>query len=423
MSHSLWDVLGIAPTSDETVIRRAYASVLKRVRPDDDPEGFRQLRAAYEAAMQGALGHSTAQQAQAVHDEEAPRDPTPPTPAPTELSPEQRVAALIHGDDATAAAAVLLGLHGDNTLALAPWMRLSDLLALRLLQDPATAEAQLEQIATEFGWYGPRAQPTTPIVKALCARIDAARWVASVRADAAKWTRFLGNDKAAASAMLLGRGRLGLAALLPPYRELFALLSGLQAHGAWAARRLDEDRQARLRKLVSDATGQRQRRVIALILTAAAFCAAGDLQAAFLCAIVMIRLRLLWLRRFVMLAVPLAAITALATLSDNELAARSVFYCVVALCAGYLGAGIVAMAVAAARGHWRHIGRRIFVAPAIYLVYLVWVKWAWNFVAPIMHSYGLNDEFGPLVPIGALLAFFFVVKHARGGNSGSRPRW
>lgn len=47
----IWDVLGLSPTTDVVAIKRAYANQLRTTRPEDDPDGFARLRAAYESAL------------------------------------------------------------------------------------------------------------------------------------------------------------------------------------------------------------------------------------------------------------------------------------------------------------------------------------------------------------------------------------
>lgn len=51
---SCWAILGIQKTADHKTIRRAYAVLVKKVRPDSDPKGFMRLREAYEDALQRA---------------------------------------------------------------------------------------------------------------------------------------------------------------------------------------------------------------------------------------------------------------------------------------------------------------------------------------------------------------------------------
>lgn len=47
----IWQVLGIEPTKDKTELKNVYREKLSKVNPEDDPEGFKELRSAYEEAM------------------------------------------------------------------------------------------------------------------------------------------------------------------------------------------------------------------------------------------------------------------------------------------------------------------------------------------------------------------------------------
>lgn len=47
-----WQVLGIPSRSDERSIKRAYAALLKKTNPEDDPTAFKVLRSAYESALE-----------------------------------------------------------------------------------------------------------------------------------------------------------------------------------------------------------------------------------------------------------------------------------------------------------------------------------------------------------------------------------
>jgi hypothetical protein len=50
-NKKVFDTLGIAITKDTGIIKKAYRGKLVQVNPEDDPEGFKLLREAYEEAM------------------------------------------------------------------------------------------------------------------------------------------------------------------------------------------------------------------------------------------------------------------------------------------------------------------------------------------------------------------------------------
>ena len=46
-----WKVLGIEPTSDKKEIKKAYARLLKQYHPEENPEEFKQIQAAYQHCL------------------------------------------------------------------------------------------------------------------------------------------------------------------------------------------------------------------------------------------------------------------------------------------------------------------------------------------------------------------------------------
>lgn len=91
-------VLGLAENAGEDDIRRAYARRLKATNPEDDPEGFKELRSAYELMMRFARYHQAdeddADEPEIEEASDAAVDPAPdPSPvalaaAPPEPPPE-----------------------------------------------------------------------------------------------------------------------------------------------------------------------------------------------------------------------------------------------------------------------------------------------------------------------------------------------
>ena len=67
---NIWTILGIGQTDDKDAIKQAYRERLKSVNPEEDADGFMELRNAYEALLAQAekaeLQTSSEQQKQSI---------------------------------------------------------------------------------------------------------------------------------------------------------------------------------------------------------------------------------------------------------------------------------------------------------------------------------------------------------------------
>ena len=88
-----WDELGLAPTSDERLIRKAYAERVRESRPDDDPQRFIRLRAAYEAALATTVEGGKVVRLDEVRSRPGAPKPEPVPPLPPRIAVEPLPAA------------------------------------------------------------------------------------------------------------------------------------------------------------------------------------------------------------------------------------------------------------------------------------------------------------------------------------------
>ena len=56
--QSCWKILGIDRTKDKLAIKKAYVKLAHTKSPEDDPEGFRKIHAAYKQALDYASGRA-----------------------------------------------------------------------------------------------------------------------------------------------------------------------------------------------------------------------------------------------------------------------------------------------------------------------------------------------------------------------------
>lgn len=134
-----WGILGIEPTSDKKLITQAYRQALVNVNPEDKPEEFKALRAAYEEALELAKNAQT----QASLDE-------PATPIDTWVKEISKV--YNHFPSRISADVWRNLLHDDVCMALDTRPDAEEALLRFLLEDyrlPGTVWQVLDQ---EFSW-------------------------------------------------------------------------------------------------------------------------------------------------------------------------------------------------------------------------------------------------------------------------------
>jgi hypothetical protein len=212
---SIWKTLGVAQTDDRAEIRRAYSRRLKVTHPEDDAEGFKALREAYERALAYAdqAGRRRAV-AQAPQEEESEPEPPPPPSEPDDWNVDL---ALSAADPPPEADPIVGQIQAEEVEHQAAFQRLHDLVEAQtgdsaemlaaldaLLATPAMdsmraqevteywlaslivnraphADALVEPVIARFGWDHARVGVTTEARIAVLTRRDALSLLSDLR--------------------------------------------------------------------------------------------------------------------------------------------------------------------------------------------------------------------------------------------------
>jgi hypothetical protein len=167
--QQVWQVLGIAPTSDQSLIRKAYAARLKETHPEEDPAGFQRLRMAYEAAIQVSKGAARPTAGPGASSIGTPAEmPIPalqkPSPDAAAPAPEQRaleealahVGRMLKGEEhlepAEFEAALEAVLTNPRAFHVGDWRVVESRVAQMMLESLPRSDAVASIVVRRFDW-------------------------------------------------------------------------------------------------------------------------------------------------------------------------------------------------------------------------------------------------------------------------------
>ena len=122
MAETIWDILGIPPTSDKRAIKKAYAAKCSACHPEEHPEEFDRLHKAYTAAVKIAARIPAGAEAAVPADEQgaAPADGQAAVPADLQTTVSANEQAAFPTDTQTAAPANEQAASPADTQTAAP---------------------------------------------------------------------------------------------------------------------------------------------------------------------------------------------------------------------------------------------------------------------------------------------------------------
>ena len=152
----VWEILGIAPTSEQGAIRKAYAARLKEVQPEEDPAGFQLLRAAYESALRAAKGTMLPADRTAARSASSPPAPVPAESAALEEA-LARLARTLRNEAGIEGAAFRSALEDVLTdprmFHVGDFRSTESRIARMMLESLPRSDGVLPIVVERFGWH------------------------------------------------------------------------------------------------------------------------------------------------------------------------------------------------------------------------------------------------------------------------------